>query len=605
MSSFEINVKNMSINYMNIYCQLRDSCSSMTINIKYSTVHHINIYCMDTWSCSPLYINSIQSIANIEINCIVGYSCNDMLINADDDGIFINLIMYEYSNSIKVTHPNVTNINMSCDNPENKRYVKYFTNELMDEQQFSSLAREEYASYRLPCEGIQIDCTSNPFWNRDCRVKYKLNSNTFDLSKLMETRDYIYCYWLEISETFDIICEGNCDDTVIYYQYNVSVDFDIEFENDPKNITTQKSAYSICDTYFGDINVTMETLGSMTAIFESILSFLSFNDPFTLHRITHPPETDLRTGASMINCTYQFDVLQIVTNMYILSGIGDQNEFDQTFDEDSAFVEEAQQLLSEFFDAPIALIRITSLTENGISEEIVIGIICGSICIIIMILSLSIYSRRKQKMKRELLTTYIQNPLVIAIAIGKYHKIPTDPDVADCVFNNLDAIENDIKNINALFGVTLNYKIFPKYDADKKIRTHWNKKQIMDLLHKKAKYLDKSVEDNKHDALVVVISCHGIPDHIVTSDYKKINKDTIHRIFSVDFPSLRHIPGIFIYDCCDGENDRVRNQSRLVTESPLFPEPTTRPVSHSKGTEIPLQKDRQVMEVYGADKQRN
>ena len=62
------------------------------------------------------------------------------------------------------------------------------------------------------------------------------------------------------------------------------------------------------------------------------------------------------------------------------------------------------------------------------------------------------------------------------------------------------------------------------------------------------------MEQNRHDALVVIISCYGIQGHIVTSDYKLINKDTIHRIFSVDHPSLRNIPGIFIYDCCDGNN---------------------------------------------------
>ena len=52
-----------------------------------------------------------------------------------------------------------------------------------------------------------------------------------------------------------------------------------------------------------------------------------------------------------------------------------------------------------------------------------------------------------------LLTTYIQNPLVIAIAIGKYDKEPSEPEVDDCVFPNLDAIENDIKNItDAILG---------------------------------------------------------------------------------------------------------------------------------------------------------
>ena len=53
----------------------------------------------------------------------------------------------------------------------------------------------------------------------------------------------------------------------------------------------------------------------------------------------------------------------------------------------------------------------------------------------------------------------------------------------------------------------------------------------------------------------------------MTSDYKLINKDTIHRIFSVDHPSLRHIPGIFIYDCCDGSNDKNRDKEREEEET--------------------------------------
>ena len=72
--------------------------------------------------------------------------------------------------------------------------------------------------------------------------------------------------------------------------------------------------------------------------------------------------------------------------------------------------------------------------------------------------------------------------------------------------------------------------------------------------------MDKSVKNHEHDSLIVIVSCHGIQDHIITSDYKKINKDTIHRIFSVICPSLRDIPGIFMYDSCDGDNDMIREE---------------------------------------------
>ena len=197
------------------------------------------------------------------------------------------------------------------------------------------------------------------------------------------------------------------------------------------------------------------------------------------------------------------------------------------------------------------------------------------------------------------LTVYIRNPLIISIAIGKYDKVPTDSEIrGDGMFPNLIGIENDIKNIYKLFRRSLRYKIFPKYNIKTEIKTCWTKQEIIDLLKKSGKYLDENVKNGKHDGLVVVVSSHGIQDHIVTSDYKKINKDTIHRIFSVDFPSLRHIPGIFIYDCCDGDNQRVRHTTRFSHDLQKH---------MSKGTSVGNVghhvKSHSVMEAYGANKE--
>ena len=103
------------------------------------------------------------------------------------------------------------------------------------------------------------------------------------------------------------------------------------------------------------------------------------------------------------------------------------------------------------------------------------------------------------------------------------------------------------------------------------------------------------MKTDKHDGLVVIISSHGIQDYIITSDYKQINKDTIHRIFSVDHPTLRDIPGIFIYDCCDGDND-------------ISQEPIKRSHQHqiSKGNDITDEIEektelRKVTNIYGTD----
>ena len=153
--------------------------------------------------------------------------------------------------------------------------------------------------------------------------------------------------------------------------------------------------------------------------------------------------------------------------------------------------------------------------------------------------------------------------------------------------------------MSTFFGVTLNYEMIPKYDTDKQIKTRWTKKEIIQLLKKNAKYLDESVKNNKHDSLIVIISCHGIQDHIVTSDYKKINKDTIHRIFSVDYPSLRNIPGIFMYDCCDGDNDMIRE-----TRTESFDEPNDLQSELRKKSTKSIESDsRNVKNAYGTDKQ--
>merc|ERR1712228_241233 len=65
------------------------------------------------------------------------------------------------------------------------------------------------------------------------------------------------------------------------------------------------------------------------------------------------------------------------------------------------------------------------------------------------------------------------------------------------------------------------------------------------------------------DGLVVVISCHGIEHHILSSDEKEIGKEVIHRIFSGKYAENRSIPRIFIFDSCAGSEERDRGLSIL------------------------------------------
>ena len=73
---------------------------------------------------------------------------------------------------------------------------------------------------------------------------------------------------------------------------------------------------------------------------------------------------------------------------------------------------------------------------------------------------------------------------------------------------------------------------------------------VMNLKNVRSTRMDTSTYDI-YDGLVVLISCHGIKDYIVTSDYKRIDKNAIHRIFSADYPQNRTIPRLFFYVVTD------------------------------------------------------
>ena len=117
---------------------------------------------------------------------------------------------------------------MECDNPKNVRYIQYDIEPIPYEQELLSLARVEYAGGRLPCEGITVDCADNDNDLTSCDVTYNEKLNNLNLNELYDSGGH--CYWIAVSDLFEISCEGHCEDiTIDYYQYNISVDFDIVF----------------------------------------------------------------------------------------------------------------------------------------------------------------------------------------------------------------------------------------------------------------------------------------------------------------------------------------------------------------------------------------
>ena len=209
---------------------------------------------------------------------------------------------------------------------------------------------------------------------------------------------------------------------------------------------------------------------------------------------------------------------------------------------------------------------------NEIIMVILVSIGTFIIFISIMI-SIYFYRTKKQKEHREKLerskTIFISNPMVIVIAIGIYDSLPKTSEIDGDEINDLCDlnVDIDIKNLYKIFNHHFGYKINPNYNLNEKqtLKLHWNENELVQFFENKAKELNECVINGVYDGLIVVISSHGIKHHIITSDWKKMEKIAIHRMFSVPYSSSRLIPRIFIYDCCDGQFEQTRSPSPTPT----------------------------------------
>ena len=130
---------------------------------------------------------------------------------------------------------------------------------------------------------------------------------------------------------------------------------------------------------------------------------------------------------------------------------------------------------------------------------------------------------------------------------------------------DLDGIRVDIDKIIEVFGRNkLNYTIYPNYydQNGNNHKAYWTENELVQFLKEKAEKLSNNLEMNeldslnRYDALLVIISCHGMERYVLTSDHKKVSKIAIHRIFSGQYPLSRKIPRCFVFDCCSGSGQR-------------------------------------------------
>ncbi len=174
-----------------------------------------------------------------------------------------------------------------------------------------------------------------------------------------------------------------------------------------------------------------------------------------------------------------------------------------------------------------------------------------------MVIIFIIYRRNQEKD-----AINVQNPMIISLAIGEYPEDPPAPEFEGYV-PHLHSVDLDIINSLQLFQTKLNYKCFPEYNNPDRPKIEWNKQELMDFLNERAEALAKNVFDPNNpkrdgwDGLICTISCHGMNNNIITSDYGLVSKDKIHRIFSApSYAVSREIPRVFMFDCCDGNEER-------------------------------------------------
>eukprot|EP01084_Bolivina_argentea_P085942 155356_1 len=67
--------------------------------------------------------------------------------------------------------------------------------------------------------------------------------------------------------------------------------------------------------------------------------------------------------------------------------------------------------------------------------------------------------------------------------------------------------------------------------------------------------LNNNININKYDCLICIISGHGMNANIITSDYQLISQQEIYKIFCENYPIIRTIPRLFMWDCCDGSDE--------------------------------------------------
>merc|ERR1712228_133913 len=196
------------------------------------------------------------------------------------------------------------------------------------------------------------------------------------------------------------------------------------------------------------------------------------------------------------------------------------------------------------------------ITEPTFYQKYFWGFVIIAIMFFVIFIMLFHYQWSAWK-QRKFLEHPISNALRLCVTIGKYD--PSDDwrqNEIDNQLDNLYGIHHDFDHIQDLFGNRLQYEMYPKL-IENEYKMIWNEKQLKAFFESNALYLSQNIDvGKKFDALILIISSHGIPDYIVTSDYKLYSRLAIQRTFSF-YANIRTIPRFILFDCCSGNDSKA------------------------------------------------
>ena len=145
----------------------------------------------------------------------------------------------------------------------------------------------------------------------------------------------------------------------------------------------------------------------------------------------------------------------------------------------------------------------------------------------------------------------IRNPLVIVIGIGDYAE--------NTLLPKLKGIKADYSNIINVFEEIYKYTVLiATNEQDNNPKLFWTRDQIFEHLDEARR---KIVQD-KHDALISIISCHGATNQktqecLIDSKGNRIHLDLIFDYFSAKSDrNMLNKPKIFFIDCCRNQDGK-------------------------------------------------